>query len=123
MTNDLPSLDVAIDTAVSHQDRPTLEALLADDYIYTHSNGRSQSKPEYIDGITARDNPPQRLLSEIQVELHDDIAVTRGNLDIVYHDDRPSLYMRYVRVYRQIAGAWRPISHRTLYATDRHPRD
>jgi ketosteroid isomerase-like protein len=120
-TEDLRSLDVAIDTAVSDQDATALDTLLAEDYIYTHSNGRSQTKREYIDGITARDNPPRRLLSDIQVELHDDVAVTRGNLDIVYGDERPNLYMRYVRVYRQTTGHWRPISHRTLYATDRKP--
>ena len=120
-TDKLRSLDVAIDTAVSDRDAAVLDSLLADDYIYTHSNGRSQSKSDYIDGIASRDNPPRRLLSDIQVELHDDIAVTRGNLDIVYSDDRPNLYMRYVRVYRQTGGTWRPISHRTLYATDRNP--
>jgi len=120
-TDTLRSLDVAIDTAVSDRDAAVLESLLADDYIYTHSNGRSQSKSDYIDGIAGRDNPPRRLLSDIQVELHDDIAVTRGNLDIVYSDERPNLYMRYVRVYRQIANSWQAISHRTLYATDRNP--
>jgi ketosteroid isomerase-like protein len=118
----LRDLDVAIDTAVSDQDGVGLDMLLADDYIYTHSNGRSQTKREYIDGVVARDNPPRRLLTDIQVELHDDIAVTRGNLDIVYSDERPNLYMRYVRVYRQSGDSWRPISHRTLYATDRNPK-
>ena len=120
-TDTLRSLDVAIDTAVSDRDAAALDSLLADDYIYTHSNGRSQSKREYIDGIAGRDNPPRRLLSDIQAEVHDDIAVTRGNLDIVYADERPNLYMRYVRVYRLTAGNWRPISHRTLYASDRNP--
>jgi len=119
-TDTLRSLDVAIDTAVSDRDAARLESLLADDYIYTHSNGRSQSKREYIDGIAGRDNPPKRLLSDIQVEVHDDVAVTRGNLDIVYSDERPNLYMRYVRVYRLIAASWKAISHRTLYAIDRN---
>jgi ketosteroid isomerase-like protein len=120
-TDTLRSLDVAIDTAVSDRDAAALDSLLADDYIYTHSNGRSQTKREYIDGIAGRDNPPRRLLSDVQVEVHDDVAVTRGNLDIVYADERPNLYMRYVRVYRLISGTWRPLSHRTLYATDRNP--
>jgi hypothetical protein len=47
------------------------------------------------------------------------VAVTRGNLDIVYHDDRPKLYMRYVRVWRQTSQQWHAISHRTVYAQDR----
>jgi hypothetical protein len=29
--------------------------------------------------------------------------------------------MRYVRIYRLMGDAWRAISHRTVYATDRNP--
>ena len=97
------------------------ESVLADDFVYTHSNGRSQSKPDFIDAIAGRDQPPRRVLSEIEAELHGDVAVTRGNLDIEYADDRPNLYMRYVRVYRLSNHHWLPISHRTVYATDRKP--
>ncbi len=111
--------DVAIDTAVSDKDATVLEDLLADDYIYTHSNGKSQTKSEYIAGVMARENPPRRILTDMQVEPHGDVAVTRGNLDIVYNDGRPNLFMRYVRVYRLTGGRWLAISHRTLYATDR----
>ncbi len=60
-------LDTAIDTAMSGQDAAALGSLLADDFIYTHSN----------------------------------------------------VYMRYVRVFRQIDARWFAISHRTVYATDR----
>jgi ketosteroid isomerase-like protein len=117
----LRELDVAIDTATSDQDRAALELLLADDYMYTHSNGKSQSKAEFIAGVLARTNPPRRMLSDVNVELHGDIAVTRGNLDILYNDERTNLFMRYVRVYRLIDDRWQAISHRTVYATDRAP--
>jgi ketosteroid isomerase-like protein len=117
----LRQLDVIIDTAVSERDAATLGGVLADDFVYTHSNGRSQTKAEYVGAITGREQPPRRVLNEIQVELHGDIAVTRGNLDIEYADDRPNLYMRYVRVYRLADHHWRAISHRTVYATDRAP--
>jgi Domain of unknown function (DUF4440) len=118
---DLADLDPAIDTAMADQDGAALERLLADEFIYTHSNGRSQSKPEFVSAILARSNPPRRILNDVQVEPHDDVLVTRGNLDIIYADDRPNLYMRYVRVYRLFQGHWLAISHRTVYATDRVP--
>jgi len=111
--------DQAIDTAMSERDGAALDRLLAEDFMYTHSNGRSQSKPEFIQSLLGRDDPPDRVLTDVQVEMHGDIAVTRGNLDIRYHDDRPDLFMRYVRVYRQFGTDWRAISHRTVYATDR----
>jgi len=110
--------DQAIDTAMSERNQADLEAFLADDFIYTHSNGRSQSKSEFIAAILQRSDPPRRNLNDVQVELHADVAVTRGDLDIHYYDNRPSLFMRYVRVYRQVADNWRAISHRTVYATD-----
>jgi ketosteroid isomerase-like protein len=115
----LRNLDVAIDTATADQNAEALTRLLADEYIYTHSNGRSQAKAEFIAGVMARVNPPRRNLSDVQVEIHADIAVTRGNLDIVYNDERTNLFMRYVRVHRRFAEGWLPISHRTVYATDR----
>ena len=114
----LVDLDPKMDTAMAKQDRATLESLLAGDFIYTHSNGNSQAKPEFIDAIMARENPPRRDLSEIQAELHGDVGISRGNLDVVY-DDGLRLVFRYVRVYRNTGGAWHPISHRTLYAKDR----
>ena len=119
----LKANDQKIDFAVSDKEQAILEELLADDYIYTHSNGKSQTKREYIDGAISRESvPPRRPLSEIQVEIHGDVAITRGNLDIVYEDERPNTFMRYVRVWRERNGKWQPISHRTLYATDRNPK-
>ena len=55
----------------------------------------------------------------MQVEVHDDIAVTRGNLDIVYVD-APRKLLHYVRVYRRIGDDWRLISSRTVLADDRY---
>jgi hypothetical protein len=120
---DLADLDAAIDNAMSGQDGAALNRLLADEFVYTHSNGQSQAKAEFIAVILARTNPPRRVLSDVHAEPHGDITVNRGNLDILYHDDRPNLYMRYVRVYRRLDGEWKAISHRTVYAHDRAPKD
>jgi Domain of unknown function (DUF4440) len=114
----LIALDPQIDTAMAQQDGQRLDSLLADDFIYTHSNGLSQPKTDFIAAILKRENPPRRDLSEVQAEVHSDITVTRGNLDVVYDDNR-RLVFRYVRIWRLVDGAWRAISHRTLYANDR----
>jgi ketosteroid isomerase-like protein len=114
----LIALDPQIDTAMARQDGQTLDDLLADDFIYTHSNGLSQNRADFIAAILKRESPPRRDLTEVQAEVHGDIAVTRGNLDVVYDDGR-RLVFRYVRVWRLAGGSWRAISHRTLYANDR----
>src|SRR5213079_1070138 len=52
----LADLDAAVDTAMSERDAAALERLLAPDFIYTHSNGRSQPRAEFIAAIAARDD-------------------------------------------------------------------
>lgn len=121
MTEALDQLDPRMDNAMSQRDAATLESLLAPDFIYTHSNGLSQPKAEFIAAIVARQDPPRRDLSDICAERHGDILITRGNLDVVYPDGRPTLYFRYVRTWRLLDGRWRLISSRTLYAHDRRP--
>src|SRR5438876_10235950 len=96
----LPELDVAIDTAVSGLDAATLDRLLADDFIYTHAGGTSEPKGEFIATAVARVDPPRRVLHDLQVEPHGDVAVTRGTIEFIYTDARPNLYLGYVRVHR-----------------------
>jgi ketosteroid isomerase-like protein len=115
----LVKLDPQIDTAMARGDLAALDALLAPDFIYTHANNNHQAKAEFIDAIGKRENRSRRDLTAVEAEVHGEIAVTRGNLDVVYYDERPTLYFRYVRIWRLEAGAWRAISHRTLYAKDR----
>ena len=115
----LISLDPQIDTAMAQGDLSALDALLAPDFIYTHSNNNHQAKAEFIDAIGKRENRPRRDLTEVEAEVHGEVAVTRGNLDVVYYDERPTLYFRYVRLWRLEDGIWRAISHRTAYAKDR----
>jgi ketosteroid isomerase-like protein len=117
----LSSLDPQIDTAMAQGDLAALNTLLAPDFIYTHSNNNHQAKAEFIDAIGKRENRPRRVLTEVEAEVHGEVAVTRGNLDVVYYDERPTLYFRYVRLWRLAAGGWRAISHRTAYAKDRQP--
>jgi ketosteroid isomerase-like protein len=117
----LVSLDPQIDTAMAEGDLAALDALLAPDFIYTHSNNNHQAKTEFIEAIGKRENRPRRDLTEVEAEVHGNVAVTRGNLDVVYYDERPTLYFRYVRIWRAEGNAWRAISHRTVYATDRAP--
>ena len=124
-SEELCRLDAEIDAAITSQDGAALERICADDFMYTHSDGKmTQTRSEYIRlHVTAKrsDTPPSRVLTDQQAEVHGDIAVTRGDMTATYSDGRPTLYRRYVRVYRMDGGRWRAISSRTLYALDRAP--
>lgn len=112
----LRELDVAIDAAVCGRDAETLGRLLADDFVYTHAGATTEPKRDFIATAVARADPPRRVLHDLQVEPHGDVAVTRGTIEFIYSDARPNLYLGYVRVHRLIDGGWRAISHRSFFA-------
>ena len=115
----LRELDMAIDTAVSALDAATLDRLLADEFIYAHAGGKPEPKREFIATAVARVDPPRRILHDLQVEPHGDIAVTRGTIEFIYADARANLYLGYVRVHRLFDSGWQAISHRSFYAVER----
>jgi Domain of unknown function (DUF4440) len=96
----LRELDIAIDTAVSGRDAATLDRLLADDFVYTHANGKPVPKREFIATAVARVDPPSRSLLGLQVEQHGEAAVTRGTIEFINTNARPNLHLGYVRVHR-----------------------
>jgi ketosteroid isomerase-like protein len=116
----LRELDASVDALASKGDFDALGALLATDFRYNHSTGRSQNRAEWLDGLKPLVGRRERIASAIQVEAHGDVAVAMGDLDIVWADGRHN-YDRYVRVYRRTDGNWQLISQRTVPAGDRAP--
>jgi hypothetical protein len=113
--------NLAIDDCVSRADGASLAQYFAEDFRYTHSNGMTQNKQEYVDAAGKRKDPPLRRLSENRADIHDDVAITSGQIDVIYDDGRPQLYLRYVRVWRLVNNEWKAIFQRTVHATDRKP--
>jgi ketosteroid isomerase-like protein len=114
----LLQLETQVEEAASGGDLAALESLLADDFMYTHSTGNSQTRGEWLESLTPLVGQRRRVPSAIRVELHDDIAVVSADLDIVWVSREPALN-RYVRVWRNRNGAWQAISQRTVPAYDR----
>lgn len=114
----LLQIDAKIDALASDGDFNALSTLLADDFRYIHSTGLTQSKVEWIEGLKPLVGRRHRVVSGLRVDLHDDIAIVSGDLDVVWTDGRLALD-RYVRVYRLIEGGWRAVFQRTVPAPDR----
>ena len=120
-TDALRELDLSIDALASNGNFAALAAHLADDFRYNHSTGLSQDKGEWVEGLKPLVGRRERIASAVQVELHGDLAIAMGDLDIVWQDGRHN-YDRYVRVYRRFENdEWRLVSQRTLPAHDRAP--
>src|SRR5215471_16816365 len=96
----LRDLDASIDDLATRGDFETLASLLADDFRYNHSTGLSQSRSEWLEGLKPLVGRRERITSSIGVEIHGDLAIAMGDLDIVWNDGRHN-YDRYVRVYRR----------------------
>ena len=127
MTNDsaaledtLRAMDASIDALASVGDFEALGALLAADFRYNHSTGLAQDKSEWLAGLAPLVGRRERIASSITIEVHGDLAVAMGDLDIIWKDGRHN-YDRYVRVYRLTGGQWVAVSQRTVPAPDRAP--
>jgi ketosteroid isomerase-like protein len=116
----LRDLDASIDRLANKGDFDALGALLASDFRYNHSTGKSEDKAEWLAGLHPLVGRRDRVTSGIQVDIHGDVAVAMGDLDIVWTDGRHA-YDRYVRVYRRAGSAWQVFFQRTLPAHDRAP--
>src|SRR5437879_3673886 len=62
--------------ALSEQDWPVLEGLLADDYTHVHTTGRVETKPVYIKGMQERPRATSR--GDLSVRVYGDSAVMMG---------------------------------------------
>jgi ketosteroid isomerase-like protein len=89
-----------------HQDRAALDRFLADDLVYTHGNGKHQSKAEYIAAET-KGPPAYESFTDIDttIRLFGSVAVLTGLVDV--KPTGKALYrVRTFEVYVQKAGRW-----------------
>jgi len=90
-----------------HQDAAALQRFLADDLVYMHGGGKSQSKAEYIRAETQ--GPPTYesfTESDTAIRLYGDIAVLTGFMD-VKPVGKASYRVRTFEVYVRKDGQWR----------------
>jgi ketosteroid isomerase-like protein len=93
--------------AVIKQDKAALERLLADDLTYTHANGRTQDKREYIAAITkGPGNYESFKESEIKIRMyHGKSAILTGFVDVKLVGREP-YRVRTIEVYIENGGRW-----------------
>jgi hypothetical protein len=76
--------------AIASGDFIALSAILDDDYLHVHGDGRVGGKVDYIDGVRRAPRVPVR--SNLIVRLFDNTAVLTGDLlNTIDFPDRPQL--------------------------------
>lgn len=112
LPDDLAAAATAYDLAQFHADRAELERLLADDYTLAGSNGRNQTKAEFIDDSTAPGSKTSDLAITQQVrKVWSDGAVLGGMFDARGTDRGKPFAMkgRFVDVWAKRDGRWQVI--------------
>ena len=99
--------------AMCEGDVATLEKLLADSLVYTHSYGGSDGKASYLDGVRAK----KWLYRKIErpkesIQLHGDCAVVTGHVRIeLIADGKPkTLNSAYTNVWINGPQGWQMVA-------------
>ncbi len=110
---DVKAAAVAWTQAAIKQDKAALERLLTDDLGYAHSNGRIESKQQYIQAVTG--GPARYESMEFQdaaVRVMGDTAVLTALIDVkIVNRDR--YRVRSLQVFLRQNGQWRLTAHQS----------
>ena len=94
-------------------DTSTLEQLLGDGLVYTHSTGTTDSKMAYLDGINAK-RVSYRNIERPQedIQVYGDTAVVSGRarVDVLVNDVPRVANLRYLSVLVKGAKGWQMVA-------------
>jgi ketosteroid isomerase-like protein len=112
------ALEYRIEEAMVSGDTAFLEKVFADDFTYALATGVVQNKAQWLQRVAKRPFVVRKIVS-LNIEIHGDVAVLHGQLDLTVHDDNSEHrnLLKYLRVYRQKNGQWQMLTHRTLEET------
>ena len=117
--DELLTLDRQWQEAVVGGDVKFIEKRTADDFVFTHGGGTMvDTKADWVRRTKQVPNRQlQRKASNQSVEIHGDIALVFGRLDVralTQTDPNPICYaLEYVHLYTRRKGQWMFLSHRT----------
>jgi Domain of unknown function (DUF4440) len=88
------------------QDKSLLQRYLADDLVYTHGGGRSETKAEYIANVTKGPSHYESMTeNETKIRLYGKTAVLTGFVDIKPTGGE-TYRVRTLEVYTEKNGVW-----------------
>ena len=99
--------------AMCDADAATLDELLADTLVYTHSYGGADSKSSYLDGVRAKKWQYRRIeRPKEDMQIHGDCAVITGRVKIeLVADGQPkTLNSAYTNVWVRGARGWQMVA-------------
>jgi hypothetical protein len=120
----LRDLEQQIEDAVSRRDAAFLDRVTAPTFTRTDQEGKVEDRATVM-SLIRRPPPTADIIRRTidpatqQVQLHGDVAVTRGELEV--RGPRRAFRTTYSRVYRWRNGQWQLLSNTTLSTTPLTP--
>ena len=95
------------------KDAAALQRFLADDLAYFHSNGRAESKAEYIAAVTRSGRYESFTETETKVRVYGKTAILSGYVD-VKTANQPAYRVHTMEVYVENNGQWQMAAHQSV---------
>jgi ketosteroid isomerase-like protein len=95
--------------AMTKGDLAALDRILADDFIYTHSNARLETKPQLFDALKSGAFKYEEIRhSDLKAQVYGDTVVLRGKSDLkIKANNLPLAFqIRFLGVYVKANGRW-----------------
>jgi|ERR1043165_2351741 ketosteroid isomerase-like protein len=99
--------------AVIKKDAAALQRFLADDLAYSHSDGKTQTKAEYIAAVISSGRYESFTDSDTKVRVYGKAAVLRGFVDVKVANQAPYRVLT-LEVYVENNGQWQMAAHQSV---------
>jgi hypothetical protein len=112
------ALEQRAEEATASGDTAFLETVFASDFTYARTTGEVENKAQWLQHVARRPFISRKIVT-MDIEIHGDVAVVHGQLDVAVHDDHGghANLVKYLRVYEQRNGQWQMLTHRSLEET------
>src|SRR5713226_7816819 len=99
--------------AAIQKDAAGLQRYLAYDLAYSHSNGKTQGKAEYVAAVIGSGKYESFTDSETKISVYGQAAVLRGFVDVKVAD-QAAYRVHTLEVYVQNNGQWQMAAHQSV---------
>lgn len=102
--------------AVTRNDFPALERILGDDLIYSHSNGRAETKAQFIGVLKSGEMKYESVqVRDVFVRLYGNTALVTGSpiMKTNYRGQASTADLKVLRVYMKRGGVWKLVAHQS----------
>jgi ketosteroid isomerase-like protein len=100
--------------ATMHADVAALDRLLADDLTYTHTDGDTQTKRQFIDSIRKGDIRYDSIrFEDSNIRVYGNTAVILSHLRIKLTSGSKDVYLHpcFLNVWVRMSGRWQMVAH------------